>query len=71
MDLYPNFNQKEKKGMKCKLHHDIILKDQLNEEKNEKMKFTPDCVFCNYKPIPNPNPKSKNKSKSKSKKKKK
>jgi hypothetical protein len=64
MDLYPNFKKKEKKGIKSKLHPDIILKDQLNEEKKEKMKYTPDCVFCNYKSKPEKK-KSKNKKKKK------
>jgi len=66
MDIYPNFKSKERKGMKSALHPDIILKNQLNLEEKEKMKFTPECVFCDYKPPPKKNnKKSKNKKKKK------
>lgn len=57
MDIYPTLKKKEKKGLKSALHPDNILKSELAREKNEKMKYTPECVFCNYPK------KSKNKSK--------
>jgi hypothetical protein len=65
MDLYPKIKKVERKGTKSALHPDTILKAELNREKKEKTKFTPECVFCNY-----PTSKSKKKSKNKNKKKK-
>lgn len=63
MNCFPTFNVPEKKGMKSALHFDSILKNDLKLEAKEKLKYKPECVFCNY------NKPKKSKSKNKKKKK--
>lgn len=48
MNCFPTFTTPEKKGMKSSLHLDNILKADLKLEAKEKLKYKPECVFCNY-----------------------
>ncbi len=48
MNCHPSFTIPKKKGMKSKLHLDNILKADLKLEAKEKLKYKPECVFCNF-----------------------